>query len=151
MISDDPTAEDAELAAISENTTKVNLANHSATVLRGASQLLEYLEGNRTVFDLALDLSRGTDFQQRVWRYLLQIPFGHTCSYGDIASSLGREGSERAVGTANGKNPIAIIVPCHRVITSTGSLGGYFYGTEMKRRLLEMEAEQTPRGLFAQF
>ncbi len=116
-----------------------------------ARQLQEYLAGERSAFEIDLDLSSGTDFQQRVWRQLLKIPYGETCSYGDIAIALDLKGAERAIGTANGKNPIAIIVPCHRVITSSGALGGYFYGTEMKRRLLSMEARRTPVGLFDQF
>ena len=103
-----------------------------------ARQLAEYFAGRRRRFDLPLDL-RGTDFQKRCWRELLKIPYGETRSYGDIARAIGNPAAVRAVGLANGKNPIAIIVPCHRVIGSDGSLTGYGGGLENKRRLLELE------------
>ena len=85
---------------------------------------------------------RGTDFQKRVWTILSEIPYGRTCSYGDIAKELaenGRKMSAQAVGNAVGSNPIAIIVPCHRVIKTDGSLGGYAFGTDVKKKLLELE------------
>ena len=88
-----------------------------------ARQLAEYFAGTRRVFDLPL-APRGSGFQQLVWNALLAIPFGATCSYGDIARTLGRPSASRAVGAANGRNPIAIIVPCHRVIGSSGTLAG---------------------------
>ena len=103
-----------------------------------ARQLAEYFAGQRREFDLPLDL-RGTDFQKRCWRELLKIPYGETRSYADIARAIGNPLAVRAVGLANGQNPIAIIVPCHRVIGSDGSLTGYGGGIETKRRLLELE------------
>ena len=103
-----------------------------------ARQLGEYFAGRRRRFDLRLDL-RGTAFQKRCWRELLKIPYGETRSYADIARAIGNPGAVRAVGLANGQNPIAIIVPCHRVIGSDGSLTGYGGGLETKRKLLELE------------
>jgi O-6-methylguanine DNA methyltransferase len=103
-----------------------------------ARQLAEYFAGQRREFDLPLDL-RGTDFQKSCWRELLKIPYGETRSYADIARAMGKPTAVRAVGLANGQNPIAIIVPCHRVIGSDGSLTGYGGGLETKRKLLELE------------
>ena len=102
------------------------------------SQLCEYFEGRRKCFELPLEL-HGTDFQMRVWRALLAIPYGETRSYKDIAQSVGCPKGFRAVGMANNKNPIAIVVPCHRVVGSDGSLVGYATGLDMKRWLLELE------------
>ncbi len=102
-------------------------------------QLDEFFQRKRTNFDLPLDLSGGTDFHQSVWRELLNIPFGHTTSYSAIAKKIGNPDAVRAVGLANRNNPIAIIVPCHRVIAKNGDLQGYFYGLDMKRKLLELE------------
>lgn len=102
-------------------------------------QLREYFEGNRKNFDLKLDWSGEPEFHQEVWRMLLQIPYGHTTSYGAIAEKLGNPRSVRAVGQANAHNPIPIIVPCHRVIAKNGDLQGYYYGLDVKRRLLELE------------
>jgi methylated-DNA-[protein]-cysteine S-methyltransferase len=87
----------------------------------------------------------GTDFQQRVWAALREIPYGRTCSYGDLARSIGKPAAVRAVGAANGRNPIAIIVPCHRVIGAAGKLVGYGGGLPMKRMLLDLEAENVER------
>ncbi|MFZ3211541.1 MAG: methylated-DNA--[protein]-cysteine S-methyltransferase [Terriglobales bacterium] len=101
-------------------------------------QLEEYFAGRRRGFDLPLDL-RGTDFQKRCWQELLKIPHGETRSYAEIARAIGNPAAVRAVGLANGKNPIAIIVPCHRVIGSDGSLTGYGGGLDVKRQLLELE------------
>jgi len=103
-----------------------------------ARQLEEYFAGRRRRFDLPLDL-RGTDFQKRCWQELLKIPYGETRSYADIARAIGNPSAVRAVGLANGQNPIAIMVPCHRVIGSDGSLTGYGGGLETKRKLLELE------------
>ena len=102
-------------------------------------QLDEYFAGQRHIFDLPL-AAEGTEFQLAVWRELTHIPFGETCSYGDIARRVGRPAASRAVGAANGRNPISIIVPCHRVIGSTGALTGYGGGEARKRWLLEHEA-----------
>jgi len=101
-------------------------------------QLAAYFAGELTEFDIELDL-RGTEFQQRVWKALLTIPYGETRSYGEIAEQIGAPGSARAVGLANGHNPIAIVVPCHRVIGANGSLTGYGGGLGRKRTLLELE------------
>ncbi len=107
----------------------------SAEIVR---QLDEYFAGRRRGFDLEL-APRGTDFQLRVWRALAEIPYGETVSYADIAERLGRPGAARAVGRANGTNPIPIVVPCHRVIGADGSLTGYGGGLPIKRALLELE------------
>jgi O-6-methylguanine DNA methyltransferase len=101
-------------------------------------QLDEYFAGKRREFTFALDL-RGTDFQRACWRALLAIPYGETRSYGDIARAVGRPQGFRAVGMANNRNPVAIVVPCHRVIASDGTLCGYGGGLDVKRRLLELE------------
>jgi methylated-DNA-[protein]-cysteine S-methyltransferase len=102
------------------------------------TQLQEYCDGRRTGFDLEL-VPRGTPFQREVWRALQQIPFGETRSYRDLALAIGRPAAVRAVGAANGQNPICIVLPCHRVIGADGSLTGYAFGLDAKRRLLEFE------------
>ena len=102
-------------------------------------QLKSYFAGERTGFDLPLDLSAGTLFQQAVWQALLAIPRGATCSYGTVSAGLGRPAAVRAVGAAIGRNPVSIIVPCHRVIGSTGALTGYAGGLARKTALLELE------------
>jgi len=101
-------------------------------------QLAEYFAGTREDFDLPLTLE-GTEFQQQVWRELQSIPFGQTVSYGDLARSIGKPSAVRAVGSANGDNPVSIIVPCHRVIGSDGGLTGYGGGLERKQWLLKHE------------
>jgi methylated-DNA-[protein]-cysteine S-methyltransferase len=101
-------------------------------------QLNEYFEGKRQSFSIPLDM-RGTEFQKSVWEALLGIPFGETRSYGQIAKQIGRPKAMRAVGAANGSNPIPIVVPCHRVIGSSGELTGFGGGLETKARLLEIE------------
>ncbi len=106
-------------------------------------QLAMYFEGALKIFDLPLDL-RGTDFQKQVWKLLLEIPFGETRTYGDIACTLGNVGASQAVGAANGKNPVAIVVPCHRVIGASGHLTGYAGGMEKKRFLLTHEGAIQP-------
>jgi methylated-DNA-[protein]-cysteine S-methyltransferase len=109
-------------------------------VLRQAErQLKEYFAGTRTVFDLPLDF-HGTDFQKRVWAALLAIPFGETRSYGEIARALGKPSAMRAVGAANGRNPISIIAPCHRVTGAAGQLTGFAGGLKAKAHLLALEA-----------
>ena len=102
-------------------------------------QLGEYFAGERTRFDLPL-APRGTDFQLSVWRELLEIPYGQTVSYGQLALKVGSPGAARAVGLANGSNPIALVVPCHRVIGANGTLTGYGGGMERKRWLLDLES-----------
>jgi methylated-DNA-[protein]-cysteine S-methyltransferase len=101
-------------------------------------QLGEYFAGERTDFDLRLRME-GTSFQREVWRALRDIPYGHTLSYGELARGIGRPDASRAVGLANGRNPISIVVPCHRVVGSTGSLTGYGGGMDRKRFLLDLE------------
>ena len=102
-------------------------------------QLQEYFAGKRKAFNLPLDM-RGTPFQKNVWEALLAIPFGQTRSYGELAKQLGAPSASRAVGAANGRNPISIVVPCHRVIGSSGKLTGFAGGLETKARLLGLEA-----------
>ena len=106
------------------------------------NELEEYFAGKRREFTFPLDL-RGTDFQLACWRALLAIPYGETRSYADIARAVGKPNAFRAVGMANNRNPIAIVVPCHRVIASDGTLCGYGGGLEVKRKLLELEGALT--------
>lgn len=105
-------------------------------------QMEEYFSGKRRKFDFALDI-RGTDFQVSCWRALLSIPYGETRTYADIARAVGSPNAFRAVGMANNRNPLAIVVPCHRVIASDGTLCGYGGGLDVKRRLLELEGALT--------
>jgi methylated-DNA-[protein]-cysteine S-methyltransferase len=107
---------------------------------RVVTQLTEYFAGRRIDFDLDLRPDGGSPFERRVWAALLEIPYGETASYGEIAARIGHPGKARAVGRANGRNPIAIVCPCHRVIGSDGSLTGYGGGLENKRTLLDLEA-----------
>ena len=110
-----------------------------------ADQLAAYFAGDLTAFDVAIEL-HGPAFHRRVWAALLEIPYGETRSYGELARRLGQPGAARAVGLANGRNPIAIIVPCHRVIGADGSLTGYGGGLPRKRTLLDLESERrSPR------
>src|SRR5205823_2613650 len=97
------------------------------------SQLTEYFEGRRRIFELSL-APQGTPFQQRVWRALLDIPYGETISYGELASRIGQPNASRAVGLANGSNPLPIVIPCHRVIGANGKLTGYGGGLPIKQR-----------------
>ena len=110
-------------------------------------QLGEYFEGSRREFELPLGF-QGTPFQEKVWRELCVIPYGKTISYADLAKRIGNPKAIRAVGRANGLNPIAVVVPCHRVIGSDGTLTGYYYGVELKRSLLELEGALPRRNLF---
>jgi methylated-DNA-[protein]-cysteine S-methyltransferase len=107
-------------------------------LLRVKKQLEQYFAGQRQQFDLPLDF-QGTDFQQQVWQTLLTIPYGETRSYKEIAVQIGNEKAVRAVGAANGKNPISIIAPCHRVIGSSGALVGFAGGLDKKQILLSLE------------
>ncbi len=102
-------------------------------------QLEEYFRRERTSFDLLLDWADAPPFHKEVWRELLRVPYGHTTTYSAIAEKLGDTRKVRAVGQAASRNPIAIIVPCHRVIAKSGDLQGYFYGLDFKRQLLELE------------
>lgn len=109
-------------------------------------QLNEYFNGQRTDFSIVYDL-RGTPFQKAVWKALIDVPYGKTASYKEIAASAGSEKAVRAVGNANNKNPIPIMIPCHRIIGSNGALVGYGGGMDKKIYLLEMEKEQMERQL----
>ncbi|MDB5829218.1 MAG: cysteine methyltransferase [Variovorax sp.] len=114
--------------------------NDAHPVLREASaQLRDYFDGKRQQFDLPLDLSHGTEFQQSVWQALLAIPSGATTSYGALSAGVGKPAAVRAVGAAVGRNPISVIVPCHRVVGKDGSLTGYAGGLDRKTALLELE------------
>jgi len=112
---------------------------NSAALEEVRRQVAEYSQGKRQIFEFELN-AEGPEFDKRVWRALSDIPFGHTTSYGAIAKTIGQPDAARAVGAANGANPIALIVPCHRVIGSDGSLTGFGGGLPLKRRLLEHEA-----------
>jgi len=107
-------------------------------LVEAARQIGEYFAGQRKAFDVPLDF-QGTEFQKSVWAALLTIPFGETRSYADIARAVGRPTAFRAVGAANGRNPISIIAPCHRVIGTSGALTGFAGGLEAKQRLLALE------------
>jgi methylated-DNA-[protein]-cysteine S-methyltransferase len=118
-----------------------SLRGETALTKEAARQLGEYFAGKRTAFDLPL-APRGTEFQMEDWKALQDIPYGETRSYSDIARAIGRPKAVRAVGMANNRNPISIIIPCHRVIGADGSLVGYGGGLELKKALLELERAQ---------
>lgn len=122
-----------------ESATRQCLESNRAAI----QQLLEFLEGKRQAFDLPLDL-RATEFQRSVYEQLQKIPYGESRSYGEIARCLGRPKAHRAVGAANGANPIPLVIPCHRVVASNGQLQGYAGGLELKRNLLAMESASRP-------
>ena len=125
-----------------------NVSIEIPTILQEAiSQLNDYFEGKRTDFDFKLN-PKGTDFQKKVWNELLEIPFGKTMSYLELAKKLGDVKAIRAVASANGKNPLWIIIPCHRVIGTDGSLTGYAGGLWRKKWLLEHENPTTQQSLF---
>jgi methylated-DNA-[protein]-cysteine S-methyltransferase len=113
-------------------------------LIEAQRQLEEYFRGRRTEFELPLN-PRGTEFQKGVWRALRRIPFGATRNYADLARELGVPGGARAVGAANGKNPLAIVVPCHRVLGTDGSLTGFAGGLGIKAKLLDFEARRAAR------
>ncbi len=130
---DDPAR--VPLGGISQND------NHPL-LIETEQQLKDYFEGSRENFSIPLDFN-GTDFQKQVWGALLTIPFGETRSYLQIANQIGNTGAVRAVGAANGKNPISIIAPCHRVIGSNGKLTGFAGGIEAKAHLLDLESRKS--------
>ncbi len=115
-----------------------------AVLERAREQLREYFAGRRTAFDLPL-APRGTEFQRAVWREIAAIPFGETLSYAEVARRVGRPGAARAVGAATGRNPIPLVVPCHRVVGADGSLTGFGGGLETKRWLLAHEGARRAR------
>lgn len=139
-------ARNGKLSAIlweTERANRVRLgelhqADDSPVLLEAERQLREYFTGTRNQFDLELDFD-GTDFQKQVWQALLTIPFGETRSYSQIAQQIGNPKAVRAVGAANGRNPISIIAPCHRVIGASGGLTGFAGGLEAKQYLLALE------------
>lgn len=114
-------------------------APDNPVLMKTARQLEEYFAGTRDAFDVALDFA-GTEFQKKVWAALLTIPFGETRTYSQIAQQIGHPSAVRAVGAANGRNPISIIAPCHRVIGAAGQLTGFAGGLEAKERLLTLES-----------
>jgi methylated-DNA-[protein]-cysteine S-methyltransferase len=126
--------------------SRADWARSGTAFAEAVAQLDAYFACERTDFDVELDM-RGTDFQQRVWKALLTIPYGETRSYGEIAEQIGAPGAARAVGLANGHNPIAVIVPCHRVIGANGQLTGYGGGLDRKLALLELEKSRAPANL----
>jgi len=115
--------------------------SHAQPFAECARQVHEYLAGKRDTFDLPLAPS-GTDFQERVWREIAKIPFGERITYAELARRAGAPGSARAAGAATGRNPISIVVPCHRVVGTSGALTGYAGGIERKARLLSLEARR---------
>jgi len=125
---------------------RLNIAaevNDHPMLVETERQMEEYFAGQRTQFALTLDLS-GTAFQRQVWNALLTIPFGEKRSYGQIARQIGHPSAVRAVGAANGRNPISIVVPCHRVVGATGALTGFAGGLDVKAHLLAFESSSTP-------
>jgi len=121
-----------------KNDPVTRLTSTNPIIKETCIQLDEYFAGKRQTFDLPL-LPKGTDFQQTVWKQLQEIPYGKTVSYSQVAKAINRPKACRAVGSANGKNPITLIIPCHRVIASNGGIGGYASGIEIKKQLLELE------------
>ena len=136
--------EDGALTAIDVTGIPGSGAQQPTRCAEPLRQLGEYFAGQRTEFDLRLKLT-GSDFQQQVWRALGQIPYGELLSYAELARVVGRPKAARAVGQANGANRIPIVVPCHRVVTSSGGIGGYAGGVHIKRHLLAHEGSVTPQ------
>lgn len=125
---------DPQTISLSHKTPQNQILRHAV------AELEEYFAGSRQKFTVPLDLE-GTPFQLKVWQALSTIPFGQTCSYRDVAHKIKNPNAMRAVGSANGKNPICIIIPCHRVIAADGTLGGYTGGLNIKTKLLTLEQE----------
>jgi len=121
-----------------KNSAKITAGKETPLIKNAVKQLDEYFNKKRKNFELPLSLN-GTEFQLKVWGALQKIPYGETCSYGELAKMIGNSKASRAVGMANNKNPIAIIIPCHRVIGADGSLTGYAGGLNIKKILLELE------------
>lgn len=148
-------ARNGKLAAIlweTERANRVRLGelvevSDNPALLQAERQLNEYFAGTRNRFDLELDFE-GTEFQKKVWAALLTIPFGETRSYSQIAMQIGSPKAVRAVGAANGRNPISIVAPCHRVIGASGRLTGFAGGLEAKQYLLSLEDGEPTRSLF---
>lgn len=134
-----------------EDAQQLSWKRDDALFANASAQLTDYFAGRLTTFDLAIDRNAlgGTEFQRRVWLELERIPYGTTISYGELAQRIGNPDAVRAVGLANGRNPISIIVPCHRVIGADGSLTGYGGGLERKRWLLDFERSGGPSSRFS--
>jgi methylated-DNA-[protein]-cysteine S-methyltransferase len=147
-------ASDTRLVAVlweKEKPNRVRLGEIEKTethpiLIQAERQIADYLARKRRRFSVAIDI-QGTSFQKQVWEALLAIPFGETRTYGDLAKQLGRPQAARAVGAATGRNPISIIVPCHRVVGSSGKLTGFAGGLDAKARLLELERRGDARGV----
>ena len=122
----------------SDSKKENEIERETDSIIKTYMQLKEYLSGKRKSFDIEIEMM-GTEFQKKVWKELLNIPYGETRSYKDIATVIGNEKACRAVGNANNKNPIAIIVPCHRVVGSNGGMTGYAGGIDIKEKLLKIE------------
>lgn len=120
--------------------------NQHPLLQQAAHELQQYFAAQRTAFEVPLDLGKGTAFQQQVWRGLLQIAAGHTLAYGALGVAIGKPAAVRAVGAAVGRNPVSIIVPCHRVVGASGALTGYAGGLERKAALLQLERQAAPQG-----
>lgn len=136
-----------KITASEKGITSVGISEEEGTHLEGTSgelvekgkqELEEYFQGKRKTFDLPLQME-GTDYEKKVWQQLMRIPYGETRTYRETAAACGNDKASRAVGSANHHNRILILIPCHRVISSDGSLGGYAAGLEAKKYLLEME------------
>jgi methylated-DNA-[protein]-cysteine S-methyltransferase len=134
-----------EVCADQDGITSIRFVKDKSKITRcclntqqAVAQLIEYFAGERTQFNLNLN-AKGTDFQHQVWRQLTTIEYGKTCSYADIAKGINNPKAVRAVGAANARNPLTIVVPCHRVIGSNGTLTGYAWGTSIKAGLLALE------------
>lgn len=112
--------------------------NETPLITEIKTQLSEYFSGKRKIFDIKIN-AKGTEFQKRIWKELQKIPYGKTRSYSEIAAAVGNKNAQRAVGSACNKNPVMIIIPCHRVISKTGQLGGFAYGNQLKQKILEIE------------
>ena len=126
-----------------DHALELNAAQNAERNALATTQVSEFLAGHREAFDLPLDL-RGTPFQLGVYRVVAEIPYGASLAYGDVADQLGRPAAVRAVGAANGANPIPLVIPCHRVVARNGHLQGYAGGLELKRKLLAMESASHP-------
>ncbi|MEI7584791.1 methylated-DNA--[protein]-cysteine S-methyltransferase [Runella sp.] len=140
-------ADGLQIVSITNDTIPSDFVSIPEDLAIGVQQLADYFSGKRTVFDLKLN-PKGTDFQKRVWEELLNVPFGRTMSYLELSRRLGDEKAIRAVAASNGKNPIWLIVPCHRIIGSDGSLTGYAGGLWRKKWLIEFEKGGLQGSLF---
>lgn len=129
-----------ESYTLDEKISKFGIKKETPLIKKTKFELMEYFNGKRKIFDIPIKLD-GTEFQVKVWKELLKIPYGKTCSYLDIAKKIGNPNGARAVGMANNKNKIQIIIPCHRVIGSNKKLIGYAGGVKIKEKLLKLEKE----------